>query len=334
MSLGPFKEQHISPFDKLSRRKVKTFLMNQGLDFDEEVEYTIALLDEDRIIATGSMDEAVLKCIAIDEDYQGLALTNKLISGLINEQHNRGFDHLFVYTKPENKRIFTDLGFHSIMEIEGEVALLENKADGIHGFTRLISQHKKEDESIAALVMNCNPFTNGHRHVIEHASKENDVVHVFVVEEDRSDFSFSDRLSLVKQGTADLKNVVVHSGGTYIISAATFPSYFLKDAGKVIAAHAALDLRIFGHYIAPALGITTRYVGEEPHCQVTATYNRLMSDILPEYSIEKKEIPRLEVDERPVSASYVRKLLAEGNFEGIKVLVPKTTYDYLMKHHR
>jgi len=333
MSFNGFKEQRISPFDKMSRRKVKNFLANQGLDFDEEVQYTIALFDEDRMIATGSMDEAVLKCIAIDENYQGLALTNQIISGLINEQHNRGFNHLFVYTKPENKRIFTDLGFYNIMEVENEVSLLENKADGIDSFTKKISQHKKAGTTIAALVMNCNPFTKGHRYVIEHTANENDIVHVFVVEEDRSDFPFADRLSLVRQGTADLENVIVHPGGTYIISAATFPSYFLKDSGRVTWAHAALDLRIFGHYIAPALGITTRYVGEEPHCQVTATYNRLMSEILPEYGITKKEIPRLEVNGKPISASYVRKLLAEGDFEKIKELVPTTTYEYLIKRH-
>ena len=63
--------------------------------------------------------------------------------------------------------------------------------------------------------MNCNPFTLGHRYLIEQASEKVDHLYVFVVEEDKSFFPFSDRIGLVKKGTADLKNITVKPSGKY-----------------------------------------------------------------------------------------------------------------------
>ena len=67
---------------------------------------------------------------------------------------------------------------------------------------------------------------NGHRYLVETASKENDHVYVFVVSEDVSIFSFSERFKLVKAGVADLPNVIVVPGKEYMVSYATFPAYF------------------------------------------------------------------------------------------------------------
>jgi len=332
MIVNQFKELHITPFDTINRNKVKKFLITQDLDFDEDVQYTIAILNNEEIIATGSMDEDVLKCIAVSKDYTGLSLTNKIISLLTTEQYNRGFEHIFVYTKPHNHQIFTDLGFYKIMEIPDKVLLLENKRNGITNFTKQISKHKIPGNKIAGLVMNCNPFTNGHLHLIKTAAKENDIVHIFVVSSERSQFSYSDRLKLVKLGTRHLKNTYIHESGKYIISPATFPSYFLKDSEKIVTAHAELDLHIFAEYIAPSLGINTRYIGEELTCKVTAEYNKIMAQILPSYNIDTVEIPRLTSLENTISASYVRKLLAEKKIEQIQKLVPSTTYDYLLEH--
>jgi len=330
MTNNQFKELHITQFDRLNRLKVKNFLVSQGLEFDEGVQYTIAIFDDDNLIATGSMDENVLKCIAVAERYTGLALTNKIVSGLINEQYSRGFEHIFVYTKPDNERIFADLGFYKIMEVPKQVLLLENKANGVANFADRLSKDKVAGAKIAGLVMNCNPFTNGHQHLIEVASKANDAVHVFVVATDRSQFSFADRIKLVQLGTQAFDNVYIHEGGKYLISVATFPSYFLKDDKKVVTAHAELDVHIFAKYIAPALQINARYVGEENSCALTAKYNEIMAKILPTYNINTIEIPRLAKGAISISASHVRRLLKEEKFDQIKEIVPKTTYDYLV----
>ncbi len=81
--------------------------------------------------------------------------------------------------------------------------------------------------------MNANPFTLGHRHLVEQAAAQCDALHLFVVREDASFFPFSARLEMVRAGVAHLPNVVVHEGSQYIISRATFPAYFLKETGKV-----------------------------------------------------------------------------------------------------
>lgn len=108
--------------------------------------------------------------------------------------------------------------------------------------------------------MNANPFTLGHRYLVEQACKENDWLHLFMVSEDASYFPYAVRKRLIKEGTADLKNIIYHDSGPYIISSATFPSYFQKDDLAVIESHANLDLAIFVK-IAERLGIKARYVG-------------------------------------------------------------------------
>lgn len=97
---------------------------------------------------------------------------------------------------------------------------------------------------------------------------------------------------------AHLPNVVLHDSGPYIISNATFPSYFLKDEAAVIDGHARLDLAVFTK-IAAALNITARYVGEEPTSQVTGLYNQIMCEQLPKAGIECVVVPRKEATARP-----------------------------------
>ena len=182
----------------------------------------------------------------------------------------------------------------------------------------------------AAIVMNCNPFTLGHRHIIEMASKENENVIIFVVEEDKSVFPFEVRLNLIKEGTKDLKNVVVIPAGEYIISSATFPSYFLKKNDDTLKEYTKLDCNIFGKYFVSKFNITKRYVGTEPHCEVTSAYNETIKEILPNYNTNVSIISRKEVKNDAISASRVRSLLKQRDFDSIKILVPKTTLDFLL----
>lgn len=185
-----------------------------------------------------------------------------------------------------------------------------------------------------SIVMNCNPFTLGHLYLIETAYKQVDSLCIFVVEEDKSFFSFDDRIELVRQGVKHLNNVCVVPSGNYIISADTFPGYFYKDGNNEIDVDVTEDIRIFGEYIASGLGITKRFVGEEPFDYVTRQYNEGMKRILPEYGVEVIEIPRYKgKNQEIISASKVREYLSERNFEKLKRMVPKTTYEYLKKKY-
>lgn len=309
---------------------VLDFLKEQELGLDADVEYTIALLENHKIIGTGSLEGRVLKSIAVDPKYQGLNITNKIITKLINEAYTRGETHLFIYTKPKYGDLFENLGFYKIAEVPNSVSLLENKSNGIKSYVKELERFKFKRDKVAALVMNCNPFTLGHQYIIEKAAFENDIVHIFIVWEDRSSFPSEIRYNLVKEGTKHLSNVFIHRGSDYIISNATFPSYFIKEPNDIVETHAKLDLEIFKNYIAPALDINKRYIGEEPYCLVTRTYNKLMKKILPESNIEVEEIKRLEVEGEYISASKVRAEIIRGELIGIKNFLPEVTYNFLI----
>ena len=185
-----------------------------------------------------------------------------------------------------------------------------------------------------AIVMNCNPFTLGHRYLIEYAAARVDRLYIFVVEENKSVFKFQDRFDMVRAGTEDLPNVAVVPSGRFVLSAYTFPEYFMKDYVKERNIDISGDIEIFCRYIAPALSISVRFAGEEPLDPVTAKYNETMAEILPEYNMEFCEIPRMTLDDqRIVNATEVRKLLAEKKYEELREYVPKTTLDVLMEKY-
>ena len=190
-----------------------------------------------------------------------------------------------------------------------------------------VSSKAQKNLRIAALVMNANPFTLGHQYLVENAAAESDILHLFIVSEDQSLVPFSVRKQLVLEGTAHLNNIIYHESDPYIISNATFPSYFQKDADAVMESHANLDLTIFVR-IAQALGINCRYVGEEPNSQVTGIYNKIMAKKLPENKISCTIVPRKEANGAVISASTVRTALKNDNIELLKTLVPETTLHY------
>ena len=210
------------------------------------------------------------------------------------------------------------------------VASIESLSDkSLVSWLETQKEHIKTDNGRSgAIVMNCNPFTNGHRYLIEQASKQVDNLYIFVVEEDKSEFKFADRISLVKLGTADLENVTVLSSGKYVISAQTLPGYFDKKNLGTIDLNAQNDLEYFLS-IAQYFGISVRFAGEEPIDMFTNQYNVNMKQILPKYGVEFIEIPRKQTGDTVISASAVRKAMHEGNWELVKELVPTTTYEFL-----
>lgn len=327
-----FEEVIIEDRNDYALKDLEKFLKEQDLDLDKNLDYTLILYDNDKIIGTGSFRKNILKCIAVSELYKGFGISNKIISTLVNEQYRRGYSHIFIYTKPKNGAIFRDFGFYDIEGVEDKVLLLENKRNGIEKYCHeLIKETPKyEGSMVAAIVANCNPFTLGHRFLIEKASKENDLVHVFVLWEDESQFSNKARYHMVEEGVKDLHNVVLHKAKDYIISSATFPSYFIKEKNDILSIQAVLDSKIFAKYIAKSLNITKRYVGTEPFSKSTEEYNKQMKKVLNENNIEFVEVPRKEILNEKISASKVRKLLEEKNFECVKELVPITTYKYLL----
>ena len=317
-------------FDAREVEQVRAFLAGFDLSFDGDVDYTVSFWDNDRMVATGSFKGKVIRNVAVDTTLQGEGLLAAVATALMEEQGRRGIFHRLLFTRPEKAFLFAALGFTELARIEPHAALLEQ---GLGGFDHFCRSLQKQADLLpagrrAALVMHCYPFPLGHQAIIARAAAENDSVIIFAVQEDRSLFPFDVRLDLIRQGTAQFKNVLVVSGGDYIISAATFPAYFTREE-NLVAAQTRLDATLFAAKIAPALGITRRYVGEEPYCPVTRAYNAALADVLPGYGIELVVMPRVTEGAAAISASTVREALRQNDWATVRRLVPDTTLAYL-----
>lgn len=343
----------IYPNDRFANSQIEKLLQEEGIRRDPNLDYTCGMYDEDmNIIATGSLFGNTLRCMAVSHLHQGEGLMNEIVTHLIEIQFERGNTHLFLYTKCDTAKFFGDLGFSEIARISDQLVFMENKRTGFSDYLKKLQNScskstlespensmsvsgdngdniecSRSAQNTAALVMNANPFTNGHLYLVEKAAAENDILHLFMVSEDASLVPYSVRKRLIMEATSHLPNICYHDSGPYIISNATFPSYFQKDESSVITGHALLDLTIFKS-IAQTLHINRRYVGEEPTSQVTGIYNQIMAEELPKSNIECIIVPRLESNGAAISASTVRQAIHDGKIDSIKPLVPEATYKF------
>ena len=354
--------------DRYIQAEVDALLEREGIHRDQHLDYTAAMLDEDyHVIATGSLFGNTLRCMAVSSDHQGESLMNAIVSHLVEVQYSRGNYHLFLYTKCDSARFFGNLGFYEITRVpEENIVFMENKRTGFRDYLAALQRETQQAEipgqdeanagepdpshpaavstaaggslsdgpaalnqsgRVGAIVMNANPFTLGHRYLVEQARTACGVLHLFMVSEDVSLVPFSVRKKLIIEGTKDIPGIVYHEAGSYIISSATFPAYFQKGDNAVIRSQAGIDAQIFTQ-IAAALGITDRFVGDEPTSVVTGIYNEILSTALPEAGVACHIIPRKEADGKAISASTVRSCIHDGRLEEIRGLVPETTYRY------
>jgi [citrate (pro-3S)-lyase] ligase len=320
------------PFRGSDLERLKDFLAAEGLDYDNKVQYSVYLADGGRIAAAGSLDGRILKCIAVSSEHKAEGLAAIIVTELIRKAASDGEYHLFLFTKPENEELFAAFGFYPVAKTDAAL-LMENKKNGIGNFVASLGT-PVDGAAAGAVVMNCNPFTLGHQYLVESAAAQCDNLHLFVVSENKSAFPADVRIRLVREGAAHIKNTTVHSTGPYLVSAVTFPDYFIKEKIRAASANTELDLTIFAERFAKPLGIKRRFVGEEPFDPVTASYNKQMQELLPRYGIAVSEIKRLEAGGLPVSASRVRELLAEKRFDEIRKLVPASTMAYLEQYKR
>jgi len=230
---------------------------------------------------------------------------------------------------PQSTSLHYTPGMNNENRNDERLVCLTQQNRELYEYIDSLSTYKKPMPIIGSIVMNCNPFTKGHRYLIEQAASQVDGLFVFVVEENKSMFSFQDRIRLVEEGIKDLKNVTVLPSGKFILSAATFPEYFMKDSPQEIAIDASIDVEIFAKYIAPSLNICKRFVGQEPFCMITRQYNQSMNDILPKYGIELIELERCSINNKIISASFVRQLIKENRLDELSDFVPETTMNYL-----
>ncbi|HNW98912.1 MAG TPA: [citrate (pro-3S)-lyase] ligase [Bacteroidales bacterium] len=323
-----------NPYDV---KKVKDFLRPLGFDFiPDEIDYTVILINlNDELIATGSLKKNILKFVAVSPKYRDTTAFSFIVKHL-SEQVLLKHKTVFVFTKPENVKKFEGIGYTEIASALPTYVLLEFGYETIDNYKAYLKSKKinKANLSVASIVVNCNPFTNGHKYLIEKAASENDVLYLFVVEEDQSVFGFDIRWKLIAEGISHLKNVIMLRGGNYIVSSATFPAYFLKNEkiDLITQKQTELDVTVFTKHIAPVLEIKKRYVGTETYCKTTAEYNKSMKYILSKNNIELIEIPRLAIgsEDNFVSASKIRKAIKENKLDEFLEFLPDSTKKFLL----
>jgi len=305
-----------------ARRLVESCGLRFEPDFDELAE----LYDQGHLVACGARSGYVLKMLAIAPSHQGGDLLGELLTRLIQSGLAAGQDTLFVFTPPQNVPSFQALNFR-LLAAHGEAALLEH-GPGFPAYLAAQSARITPGRN-GAVVINGNPFTLGHCHLVETAARQVDRLYLFVVREDRSVFPFDVRFRLAREATAHLANVTVLDTSRYAVSAGTFPSYFMKRLDGLAEAQMRMDLRLFVQLLAPAFHLAARFAGDEPLCPVTAAYNRVMAEVLGEAGIAMVEVPRREAGGLPISATRVRAAFLAGDFQALEPLVPPATLAYL-----
>ena len=325
----------LNPSIPRQRRRIEQFLGDNGLRLDD-VDYYAALVDEttDEIVAGGGLKGGVIKCVAVADGHKGEAVANQIVSHLIAHANADGHQCVKLFTKPQNQKMFESMSFRLLAEAPKAI-LMETGIGGIKRYCeelRVKSEErrvKSEDMPPSGIIiMNCNPFTLGHRYLIEQTAQQVETLYILVVREDCSMFSYDERKAIISRGVADLDNVVVCDGSEYSISATTFPTYFLKSLSDASDTQMTLDIDLYRRHIAPALGATVRFVGTEPDDPLTRRYNELMKSMLPDV----REVARLEKNGVAVSASRVRKAIVENHLAQAARLVPPTTVPYIVAH--
>ena len=308
-------------------KQARTLIEASGLSFEPPYDDLVGIIESGRLVAVGARSGRVLKMLAVARDQQGGALLDQVVTALVGLGFQEGIDSFFVFTAPAQATSFEALNF-TLLAASGRSALLEY-GDGLR---RYLARQRRlvTPGANGAVVANCNPFTNGHRYLIERAASLVERLYLFVVREERSLFSFEQRFKMVQEGTCDLPNVTLLDTSCYAVSSVTFPTYFLKDGDPGGAVQMELDLLLFASRIAPFFQIRTRFVGSEPLSRTTARYNAAMHAILPDFGVAVTELERIRARDAAISASRVREQLARGDSEGLCALVPESTRQFLL----
>jgi [citrate (pro-3S)-lyase] ligase len=306
--------------------KARAFIERNGLFFEEVWDDLVGIHEGDELVAVGARAGNILKMLVVEPSRQNGTLLGEVVTELVGRGFAAGCDAFFVYTKPEYAVSFESLNF-SLLAAHERAVLLEYGG----GLDRWLSScnHLLRQGLNGAVVMNCNPFTLGHRHLVETAARQLDNLYLFVVQEERSLFPFAVRFRLVEEGVRDIPNVILLDTSNYAVSGATFPAYFLKRDDPIALIQMELDLTLFANRIAPFFKISRRFIGTEPCCSMTYSYNEAMKRLLPLYGIGVVEVARKEAADGVISASRVRELLKYNDFVPLEGLVPATTMAYL-----
>lgn len=310
--------------------RVAAFLQQFGLKYESDADLTLYIEDCDKIVATVSACKYIIKCLAVNPDYRSENFAAQLVGEIIKRFHAEGIYYYQIFTKPEYQNLFLSLGFRALIQTDKVVVLEGGEGNITSAIDAMKVQMKyslgmdsvNSQRDIGCVVINGNPFTNGHLQLCEYAAQRHKHVLVFILEEEGSYFTFKERYTMAYLALKPHGNILVLPSSKYIISKATFPGYFLKTVDESTAEYAKYDALIFLKYFIPMLGIQKRYVGEE-----ISDYMRLYNQTLTEVLGDRVEVvPRFKDGKDVISASKFRSLIQEGKRDEAFEIIPRTNY--------
>lgn len=309
------------------RREAEQLLADNGLQPDLPAYYLGAYDSADRLVAGAGLEGNVIKCLAINCEQRGEALANRIISRLLERAVQNGHDNVFVFTKPPYAELFASLSFHLVGQ-SPDAVLLESNPRGIAAYRDSLKALRRNGRCGVA-VMNCNPMTQGHLYLIRQAVRKVDTLFIIPLNSDHQEFTYAERRAILQEELKGIPQAVLCPGSDYLVSPASFPTYFIKEASRRADAQIALDCDIFNRHIAPSLQVCCRFVGSEPQDAATARYNELM---MSELQVDTIVTERLATNGQPISASTLRRALHAGHAAPSLPLAAPAAVPYVLAH--
>ena len=169
-----------------------------------------------------------------------------------------GHDALFVFTKPECVTSFEAMNF-SLLASDGRAALLEHG----RGLERYLEANRGavREGANGAVVVNCNPFTLGHRHLVEEAARAVEMPCSWSARIARRSRSTCACGSCAKDARSPERPRPRHVALRGERGDARGTSWKRGDAAAI---QLELDLLLFAQRIAPFFHVRRRFFGTEP----------------------------------------------------------------------
>ena len=220
--------------------------------------------------------------------------------------------------------------------------LIGDGKTGLESWEKKFSEEINISDDTSLVIINANPFTFGHRYLVELASRRSSHVIVLVIqgrpesggkgnhEETGIVFPFSDRLEMTGRCLSDMENITVLPSGPYLISRDDFPEGFLSDTMGKVPAHAALDAMVICH-ICNSLGIRKIFAGDEPRDEMSEIHLNALRQACLKDRIMLRVAERKRLGEKYISSSMVRQDIADGRTDEIRMLVPDTVLEYIRR---
>lgn len=135
--------------DVLRRESVAMFLEGEGLALEDDCEIAVCAYWQGEIVGCGSLAGNVLKCIAVSPVLQGEGLSLKLLTELLTLAYELNRSELFLFTKPQNRLLFSGAGFWPIAQAGQLAVLMENSSERLARFCRQLALYRQPEKRSA-----------------------------------------------------------------------------------------------------------------------------------------------------------------------------------------